>query len=92
MSLPTKTKQLIVIGIYLPSRTKQAPAVQKILTKYGCSIKTRIGLHESSGEFCAPYGLIILEMSGSAETINEMIADLKSLDQAIIIKKMLFKT
>ncbi len=35
-----------IMGIKLDNRTQTAIEFQQILTNYGCSIKTRLGLHE----------------------------------------------
>ena len=53
-----------VMLLLLDRRTKEAVEVQKVLTKWGCIIKTRIGLHEGTGGECTDYGLIILELMG----------------------------
>ena len=38
--------------------------VQKILTGWGCFIKTRLGLHEGTLDHCSDAGLLILELVG----------------------------
>ena len=38
----------IIIGVHISSRMKSVPQVQKILSEYGCSVKTRLGLHNVS--------------------------------------------
>jgi len=38
--------ELRILGILIPDRVKDAVKIQEALTKYGCSIKTRLGLHE----------------------------------------------
>ncbi len=51
-----------IIGIKINNRLDTAILVQEILTKYGCTIKTRIGLHEEINGKCSPKGLILLEI------------------------------
>ena len=51
-----------IIVITINNRLDTAVAVQEILTKYGCIIKTRIGLHEEINGRCSPKGLILLEI------------------------------
>ncbi len=82
--------QIIILGIYVKERSKNSLTVQNLLTKYGCSIKTRIGLHEVSGEFCSNSGLILLELTGNMSEIENLERDLKSIDD-IEINKMTFK-
>lgn len=51
-----------IMVIKIVPRDLSAPAVQEILTKYGCIIQTRIGLHEADKNMCSPSGLIILNL------------------------------
>jgi hypothetical protein len=80
-----------VIGIHVPNRFKHAIDVQKILTEYGCNIKTRLGLHDVDEEYCATNGLLLLEMYGEEARLNEMLAKLKALDDGIDVQQMIFK-
>ncbi len=59
---------LIVIDI----RKKEAVTVQKILTEWGCFIKTRLGLHEGVLEDCSEIGTIFLELVGAKEKHEEL--------------------
>lgn len=43
----------IIVGIHVTDRMKNASEVQKIFTEYGCNIKTRLGMHEVHGNYCA---------------------------------------
>lgn len=53
-------------------RSQAASEVQKILTEFGCSIRTRLGLHEASPVYCAEDGLIILELQGKPENMKAL--------------------
>jgi hypothetical protein len=79
----------IILGIHLTDRMKQATEFQALLSKYGCSIKTRIGLHEVGEGFCAPGGLVLLEMFGDEKTIKEL-ADHLARIEGVEVKKMVF--
>ena len=59
-----------IIGIKISNRLESAVSVQEILTKYGCIIKTRIGLHEEIDGQCSPRGLILLEIINDEESIK----------------------
>lgn len=62
-------------------RNDEATEVQKILTEFGCIIKTRLGLHDTTDNSCSPEGLIILELVGDSKEQKKMhdkIAALKS--------------
>lgn len=64
-----------IIGISLKNRTQEAAGLQEILTHYGCSIKTRIGLHDVTEGQCAAGGIILLEViSKQDEMIKELSA------------------
>ena len=53
--------------ILIDKRKDDAPAVQKILTTWGCLIKTRLGIHDGVLDNCSNSGLIILELVGDRE-------------------------
>lgn len=52
-------------------------AIQRMLTAFGCSIRTRLGVNESF--FGQPAGLIILELTGEMEQRLLLEKDLRSL-------------
>lgn len=57
-----------IIGIRLNQRSASAPRVQEVLTTKGCIIKTRLGVHEG----CDDEGLILLQVCGEPEAIQEL--------------------
>lgn len=79
----------IIIGVHINNRMKNAKEVQGLLTEYGCSIKTRLGLHEVDENHCATSGIILLELTGKAEETNQLVTKLQSL-AGIDIQKMEF--
>ncbi len=79
----------IIVGIHVTDRMKNASEVQKIFTEYGCNIKTRLGMHEVHGNYCAGGGIVILEMVGEMATIDDMLKKLKKIE-GIEAKKMTF--
>ncbi len=64
----TKHVLIILVGM----RNEAAENVQKILTGWGCFIKTRLGLHEDVLENCTQTGLIFLELVGEPEKLQEL--------------------
>ena len=75
--------QIRLMGVLIKERQHVAIQVQDILTKYGCSIKTRLGMHEATDEQCAPHGLIILELTGEKsdmEKLEQELNDIKSVE------------
>lgn len=71
INLNVMDEKLTILGIKIEDRMKEAGEVQKLLSRYGCSIKTRLGLHEVAGDYCSTSGLIILELAGPAEDRSE---------------------
>lgn len=70
-----------IMAIKLLPRNEVAPKVQEILTKHGCIIKTRLGLHEASKEVCSQAGLIILDLlNDNTDEIKELLEELNSID------------
>ncbi len=59
-----------IIGIKVNNRTENAAGVQEILTKFGCVIKTRIGLHEQINGQCSPAGIILLEITDDVKAVE----------------------
>ncbi len=78
-----------ILGVMVESRTQAAQEVQDILTKYGCTIRTRLGLHTLEVEDCENCGLIILELTGSPEECMRLENDLWKLNN-VKVQKMVF--
>lgn len=70
-------KQIMIILV--DTRKEEAPQVQKILTTWGCLIKTRLGLHDGVLDNCSNSGLIILELVGEKEKQEELAGRLNAL-------------
>jgi hypothetical protein len=80
----------IILGIHITDRVKHISKVQDLFTEYGCSIKTRLGLHLASEKFCSQNGLIILEMSGE-NSIAQQLMDKLTAFEGVQCQKMAFK-
>jgi hypothetical protein len=59
-----------IMTVTIDPRSAHAPQVQTILTKHGCIIKTRLGLHEVNQNSCSEEGLIILHIHSSLDEIE----------------------
>ncbi len=70
----------VTIAVRVSNRVDEAPDVQSVFTKYGCNIKTRLGLHEVSDNSCAKDGLILLVCIGTGEELNNLEKDLNGID------------
>ncbi len=79
----------IILGIQITNRMTKAPEVQRLFTKYGCNIKTRLGLHDVTDNICSPSGLVLLEMFGSEQEVLQMEKELKGIE-GTNVQKMMF--
>lgn len=65
-----------MIAVILDKRTKDAPEVQEIFTRYGCVINVRLGVHEVQG--CSDKGLILLVTNHNEKEVNKLVEELQS--------------
>jgi len=63
-----------IIGVSLDNRIEEAVKFQEVLTKYGCTIRTRIGLHNVGEYKCVNKGIILLEVSDKINEIYDTLA------------------
>ncbi len=82
-------KKFVILGLHVTDRVKEAIDVQNVLTKFGCSIKTRLGLHEVHEDYCSTNGLIILELTGNAEEMIKLENELLKIE-GLNVQKMTF--
>ena len=67
----------IIVGIKLEQRNENSKLFQKILTKYGCDISTRIGFHENNNNnSCENFGIILLNFIGSEKNLLNLSKEL----------------
>lgn len=78
-----------ILGIHITNRMQKAGEVQRVLSEYGCNIKTRIGLHDVSDTYCSPSGIVLLELVGKLETCLELQAKLAAVP-GVEVQKMQF--
>lgn len=76
-----------IIGILVERNHNVIASVQKLLTSYGCNIRTRLGVNEQF--FGEPAGLIILELKGDEKQRTFLERDLKELKQ-VHVRTMVF--
>jgi hypothetical protein len=82
--------QRIILGVQVTNRVENVLDVQKILTEYGCNIKTRLGMHEVTESICSNVGLLILETYGNEADIANMEAKLRGI-KGLVVGKMIFE-
>ncbi len=84
---PESDKSVEILGILVERDTEVIRNVQKLLTAYGCNIRTRLGLNEVF--FGEPAGLIILELKGDKGQRYLLEKTLKDLDK-VHVRSMVF--
>jgi hypothetical protein len=68
-----------LVFIKLHARNTEAVKVQEILTKHGCHINVRLGLHEFNEAACSNEGLIVLQVKPDTKATAALLKDLKTL-------------
>jgi hypothetical protein len=66
------------MAVSTSKRIAEAVKVQQALTKHGCIINLRVGLHET-GNVCADDGLVLLHLCGTKKEIGALEADLNKI-------------
>lgn len=67
-----------LVLVKLKTREEEAVKVQEVLTRHGCDISVRLGLHEQAGAACSPSGVIVLQVT-TAQAVKSLVRDLKAL-------------
>ncbi|MCU0457192.1 MAG: hypothetical protein MUE74_12910 [Bacteroidales bacterium] len=76
-----------ILGMLVARQPEVILSVQKLLTAYGCYIRTRLGVNEIF--FGEPAGLIILELTGDNGQRKLLLKDLGRLE-GVHVRKMIF--
>jgi len=82
-------KDIWILGIHISDRVRDAQLIQPILTKFGCIIRTRLGLHDVTEEFSSPTGMILLELTGDPKEYVKLENELLKID-GLEVEKMVF--
>jgi hypothetical protein len=80
----------IILGIQVTNRVQKILDVQKILSEYGCNIKTRLGMHDVDETSCSSTGLLLLETYGEEAAILTMEEKLRAIG-GLNVQKMEFE-
>jgi hypothetical protein len=83
-------KEVRILGIYVNDRFKDSEKLQSILTKYGCTIRTRLGLHNMDDELAGDTRLILLELSGDLQECLRLENELLGIED-LDVQKMVFR-
>ena len=79
-----------ILILCITDRVKHATEVQRVLTKYGCNIKTRLGLHEAGSNVCSANGLVFLELVGASAEFDGLEQVLQKI-QGLDVRRLAFK-
>ncbi len=69
-----------IMVVKIGQRRDRSPKVQEVLSKYGCSIKVRLGLHETEN-VCSDEGILILQLTGDTDEMMKLEKALNELDE-----------
>jgi len=64
-----------IMAVTISKRIAEAVKVQQALTRHGCIIRLRVGLHVA-GDVCAVDGLVLLHLCGTKKEIAALKTDL----------------
>ncbi|MDF2569280.1 MAG: hypothetical protein K0R55_884 [Sporomusa sp.] len=68
-----------IMAIVQGNRVETAVKVQDVLTKYGCHIRVRLGLHEAAVGGCTNSGIILLQLCGDDIPVKQIEQELKEI-------------
>jgi hypothetical protein len=83
-------KEVRILGVMINDPAKGADKIQSILTKYGCVIRTRLGMHDMNEEYAGDTGLMLLELIGDMHECLRLENELLALD-GVEVQKMVFR-
>ncbi|HWR07713.1 hypothetical protein [Sporomusa sp.] len=66
-----------IMAIIQANRVETAVKVQDVLTKYGCHIRVRLGLHDAAVGGCTNSGIILLQLCGEDVPVDQIEQELK---------------
>ena len=77
-----------IVAVHITDRLKEAVDIQRVLTKYGDIIKTRLGLHEVDADGMS--GLLLLDVVPSGDRVAQFENDLKQIE-GVEVKSISFE-
>lgn len=80
---------MTIIALYIRDRIKEAGKLQTALSKHGCILASRIGLHEVSEDKCSRNGIILLQLTGNENDLSNFEADINAIG-GVEMRKMVF--
>lgn len=66
-----------IMAVLQENRVETATKVQEVLTRNGCNIRFRLGLHDAGLESCSNSGLILLQVCGEKTEVEQLQTELQ---------------
>ena len=76
----------IILAIKLEERLENSLKLQKILSNFGCQIKTRLGLHDIMDNCCTNWGIIVLQFVGDEISLKNLEKEISEIQNTKIGK------
>ena len=72
----------VILGVKTDNRSETALRIQRVLTKFGCFIRTRLGLHSQRAVDCTEYGLLLIEITDKEKSVDieQMLLDIDGVE------------
>lgn len=68
-----------IMVVKILGRRERSPQVQEVLSRFGCSIKVRLGLHETEN-VCSDEGILVLQLTGDKQEMFRLEAALNGME------------
>lgn len=81
--------QIRIVGLLIADRIKEAGRTQLVLAKHSRIIRSRLGFHELNDDICSRNGIILLNITGTAEEQQKLVDELKAIG-GLELREMLF--
>ena len=69
-----------IMVVKIGARREDSPHIQEVLSRFGCSIRVRLGLHETH-EVCSDEGILILQLCGDIAEMEKLEAALNQMER-----------
>jgi len=76
-----------IMVVKIEARREESPRVQEILSRFGCYIRARLGLHETR-DVCSDEGVLILQLDGDMvemEKLEEALNAMKHVKAKLVV-------
>lgn len=70
-----------IVAVLQERRSETAVKVQDVLTRFGCFIRVRLGLHDAGLDECSERGLILLQVCADQAQVAELTQELSAIPQ-----------